>query len=151
VFGAATTPWRSGAGGARVAAAAAAAAVLLVALWFFGPPPAAASAPSSCPGRGQAVCVDRADGGRTVHLRVGQRVQVVLSGATLQWSGPRLVGPHLLRLRGRATDGAGTLRASYVAVGAGRTTLEASGAPKCSPGKACPQFILLWQVRVVVR
>jgi hypothetical protein len=95
--------------------------------------------------------VDRADGGHTVHVRVGEGVEVVLAGTTLRWSGPRQVGPHLLRPHGRATDRAGNLRASYVAVGAGRTMLEASGAPKCSRGKPCPQFILLWQVRVVVR
>jgi hypothetical protein len=44
----------------------------------------------------------------------------------------------------------GTLTASYVATKAGRAELRASGAPTCAPGQACPQFILLWQVRIVI-
>jgi len=123
---------------------------VVLGLGFCGSPHAAANPPSACPGQTHAVCVDRADGGHTVHVRLGEDLRVVLAGTTLRWTGPRQVGPHLLRSHGHPTNHAGTLRASYVAVAVGRTTLEASGAPICTPGQACPQFILLWQVRVVV-
>jgi hypothetical protein len=96
------------------------------------------------------VCVDRADGGHSVHVRVGRTLTVVLNGSTLRWSGLEEVGPMLLRPRGAVHHGGGGLSASYSAVKAGRTTLRATGAPKCSPGRPCPQFMLLWQVRVVV-
>jgi hypothetical protein len=102
-----------------------------------------------CPPHGEAVCVDRADSGHTVHVRVGQTVRVALNGSTLKWSGLRQVGPKVLRFKS-AVSHAGGLTASYVAAKSGRTVLRASGAPKCSPGKACPQFIVVWQVRVVV-
>ena len=112
---------------------------------------ASASGPSACPPGGRTVCLDRADGGHMVHVRVKQEVQVVLAGPALRWSGLQQVAPHLLRLRGRVTtDGTGSLKASYSAVRAGHTTLQATGAPRCPPGKACPQFILLWRVQVVV-
>jgi hypothetical protein len=128
-----------------------AAFLAMVTLGSVGTPRAAASGPSACPPGGRAVCVDRADGGHTVHVGVKQEVQLVLAGATLRWSGLRQLAPHVLRLRGRiTTDGTGSLKASYSAVRAGRTTLQATGAPRCSPGKACPQFMLLWRVQVVV-
>jgi hypothetical protein len=112
---------------------------------------ATAGAAIGCPAHVRGVCVDRADGGRAVPVRIGQTVRVALSGSTLRWGGLRQVGPALLHRNGGVRQRAGGLTASYTAVKAGRTTLRASGAPKCSPGKACPQFILVWQVHLVVR
>jgi hypothetical protein len=117
-------------------------------------PAAPASTPGAtigCPPHDRGICVDRADGGRTVPVRVGQAVTVALSGATLRWSGLRQVGPALLHRNGAVRRRAGGLAASYTAVQAGRTTLRASGAPKCAPTKACPQFIVVWQVHLIVR
>jgi hypothetical protein len=95
-------------------------------------------------------CVDRADGGRTVHVRVGHILKVVLGGTALRWSGLHQVGPDLLRRSGRILYRDGGIMGSYTARKAGHTTLTAGGAPTCAPGQACPQFVLLWQVRVVV-
>ncbi len=81
---------------------------------------------------------------------VGQTVTVELGGSNLRWSGLRQVGPDLLRQRGTTVAHGGTLTASYVAKGVGRTGLRASGSPQCARGKACPQFIVLWQVQVVI-
>jgi len=105
--------------------------------------------PACHPGR-HVVCIGRAEGGHRVHVVVGQTVTVVLGGSGLRWSGLRQVGPDLLRQRGTTVARGGTLRASYVAKGAGLTGLRASGAPQCARGQACPQFIVLWQVRVVI-
>jgi hypothetical protein len=96
------------------------------------------------------VCLGRTDGGHSVHVVQGQTVTVGLAGSGLRWSGLHQVGPHLLRQRGLTVVRGGTLMASYVATKAGRTALRASGAPNCPPGQACPQFILLWQVRVII-
>ena len=96
------------------------------------------------------VCLGRSDGGHTVHVVVGQTVMVGLAGSGLRWSDLRQVGRHLLRQHGATAERGGTLTASYVATAAGRTELRASGAPNCAPGEACPQFILLWQVRIVI-
>ena len=80
----------------------------------------------------------------------GESVVVGLGGSGLRWSDLHQVGPHLLRQRGSSVVRQGALTASYVATTAGRTSLQASGAPKCTTGEACPQFIVLWQVRVMV-
>jgi len=96
------------------------------------------------------VCIGRADGGHSVHVVQGQTVTVGLAGSGLRWSDLHQVGPHLLHPHGATVVRSGTLTASFVATTAGRTGLRASGAPTCAPGEACPQFILLWQVRIVI-
>jgi hypothetical protein len=141
------------AGHARISVKALLVAVVLVAAVCIGAGWAgtpAASATGSCPTHGRVVCVDRSDGGHSVQVRVGQIVKVELEGTTLRWSGLRQVGPRLLRAEGPVDQRAEGISASYAAVKAGRTTLRASAAPKCSRGRACPQFILLWQVRMVI-
>ena len=116
-------------------------------------PDATAAAPPAvggCPTHVEVTCVDRADGGRTVHVRVGHILKVVLGGTTLRWSGLHQVGPALLRRTGGIVYRGGGIMASYTARKAGHTSLRAGAAPRCTPGRACPQFELLWQVRVVV-
>jgi hypothetical protein len=136
----------------RSRAVIAATTLLLAALFVAGGSGAgAASGPSGgCPAHGYVACVDRADGGHRVHLRVGQTLAVALGGATLRWSGLHQTGSDLLRAKGPVVHHDGGIAVSYGAVKSGHMVLQASGAPICSPGKACPQFILLWQVRVVV-
>jgi hypothetical protein len=114
--------------------------------------PAAAAEPAvpGCHPGPHVVCLGRTDGGHRVHVVVGQTVTVGLSGSSLRWSDLRQVGPHLLHQHGATIERGGTLTASYVATKAGQTALRASGAPNCPPGQACPQFILLWQVRIIV-
>jgi hypothetical protein len=115
-----------------------------------GIPSGAESAVPGCHAGRHVVCIGRGDGGHSVHVKEGQTVTVGLGGSGLRWSGLRQVGPHLLHQRGATVVRSGALTASYVATGVGRTGLRASGAPTCARGKACPQFIVLWQVRVVV-
>ena len=140
---------------ARLAATVVLAILLAATSIRVGSPHANASSVSAvavggCPTHAQVACVDRGDGGRTVHVRGGHILRVVLGGATLRWSGLHQVGPALLRRSGRIVSRDGGIMASYRAVKAGHTTLRAGGAPLCAPGRACPQFVLLWQVRVVV-
>jgi hypothetical protein len=108
-----------------------------------------ASVPVCHPGR-HLVCITRADGGHSVHVVVGETVTVELGGSSLRWSDLRQVGPNLLRQRKPMAVRGGSLTASYVAKGVGRTGLRASGAPQCVHGNVCPLFIVLWQVKIVI-
>jgi hypothetical protein len=129
----------------------AAAALLVGALAFVGHGGgAAAAAASGCRPSGHVVCLARADGGHRVRVRLGQEVEVRLGGSELRWSSVREVGPRLLRASGTVGRRDGTVTADYTAVAKGRTELRATGSPRCESGRACPQFIVLWQVRVVV-
>jgi hypothetical protein len=113
---------------------------------------ASASGPAGpgCRPTAPMVCLGRADGGHRVRVRLGQVVTVSLRGGGLQWSGLREVGPRLLRARGSADRRAGAVLTTYAVVAKGRTELRAHGAPHCAAGRACPQFILLWQVQITV-
>jgi hypothetical protein len=114
--------------------------------------PATAAAPvPACRTTRHVICVGRADGGHNVAVTVGQTLKVDLGGAGFRWSGLQQVGPHLLRREGNVVARQGGITASYTAKTVGRTQLRASEAPACTTGQACPQFILLWQVRVVVK
>jgi hypothetical protein len=126
-------------------------AALLGSLWGIvgSPGDVAAAAPGCQPGR-HVVCVGRGDGGHVVHVALGQAVMVELGGSGLRWSGLRQLNPRLLQQHGTTKVRRGALSATYVAKVAGRTGLRASGAPTCARGTACPQFIVLWQVRIVV-
>jgi hypothetical protein len=128
----------------------AAASLLALALAFVGHGGAAAATASGCRSTGHVVCVTRADGGHQVRVRLGQEVEVRLGGSELRWSGLRQVGPRLLRAAADVGHRGGTVTANYAAVAKGRTELRATAAPRCESGQACPQFIVLWQVRVVV-
>ena len=75
---------------------------------------------------------------------------VVLSDSGLVWGAIQEIGPQLLQQKGRPTRGAEEFSESYTAVRVGRTTLQTTAAPKCSPAQACTQFLLLWRVQVVV-
>jgi hypothetical protein len=130
--------------------------LVLVAFLLGGPlgaPDLAGGAEPAVPGchpGPHVVCIGRADGGHSVHVVQGQTVTVGLTASGLRWSDLHQVGPHLLHQHGATVLRGGTHTASYVATTAGRTALRASGAPTCAPGQACPQFILLWQVRVII-
>jgi hypothetical protein len=134
-------------------------ALAVIGVWGVAVAPSASGAASAsevaaaiaCPPHVHGVCVDRADGGQTVSVRVGQSVRVTLGGSMLQWSALQQLGPLLLQRHGAVRHRAGGLAATYTAVKPGRTALRASGAPRCAPGQACPQFILVWQVHLVIR
>jgi hypothetical protein len=119
-------------------------------LGTFGVPAGAGPAVPGCRSTRHVVCIGRNDGGHRVDVERGQTVKVGLGGSGLRWSGLHQIGPHLLRQRGVTVSRRGELTASYVATTVGRTGLRASGAPNCAPGQACPQFILLWQVRITI-
>jgi hypothetical protein len=126
------------------------AVLMIVGLMSVGTVPSSAAVASGCPAHGRVACVDRSDGGHVLHLGVGRALRVVLAGPSLRWSGLRQSAPEVLRPSGPMVHHNGGITASYVAVKAGHGMLRAGGAPRCERGRACPQFVLLWQVRVVV-
>jgi hypothetical protein len=105
---------------------------------------------STCHGSAGVVCVSQSDSDRSVNVRLGETVEVTLSATALVWSDLRQVGPHLLRVTHNLTRSVRQVREMYEAVALGHTTLQATGAPRCTTGQACPQFLLLWRVPIVV-
>ena len=67
----------------------------------------------------------------------------------LHWRGLR-TSSSVVKISNVVSGSTGGLTATVVAAEPGATTLTASGAPICVPGEACPQFVLLWTLRVVV-
>jgi hypothetical protein len=112
---------------------------------------AKALAARACVPSAHTICLTPTSSGKTVTLTIGATVDVALRAASSLWSGLSQVGPRLLRPLGSTRAGAGAIEASYRAIEAGHTALRAFERPVCPPMRACPQFILLWQVNIRVR
>ena len=108
------------------------------------------AADSTCHSSSGVVCIGQSDSTRTVHVRLGETVEVTLSDTSLVWSDIRQVGPHLLRVTHNVTRSVLQLRETFEPIATGHTTLQATGAAHCTAGQACPQFLLLWRVQIVV-
>jgi hypothetical protein len=110
------------------------------------------SAPASttCRTGGHSVCLTRSSGGRTVGVGVGWTVAVELRTPAGVWSAPTQVGAHLLRQLGGVRHDGGGVAVFYRAQAPGRTALRAFERPVCPPMRACPQYILAWQVQLHV-
>jgi hypothetical protein len=105
----------------------------------------------ACTPAARTVCIAPSADGQTVTLTVGWTVDVDLRASNSVWSGLSEVGADLLHRIGALRHDAGAVSASYRAVEPGRTALRAFERPRCTPTRACPQFILLWQVNIRVR
>ncbi|MGH2459282.1 MAG: hypothetical protein ACRDIY_10505 [Chloroflexota bacterium] len=97
---------------------------------------------------GGTVRVTQADNGQTITLRVGQTFLLAL-GSNLDWNitvaDPTVVSRVVNVAVVRGAQGI------YRANQAGQTTLTATGRPICAPNQACPMFIQLVKVNLVVR
>jgi hypothetical protein len=141
----------------RSAVAAAAVMALVVAVLAVVSSPGTrpghlARPPSHQPVSGHTIVLDNRSEGSSITAATGSRVVVELTGkGALRWS-PVVASPGagvlVRRLGLQSTDGSST--ATFVAARAGRATLTSTGAPICTPGMACPQFLELWRVSVVV-
>ena len=92
--------------------------------------------------------ITQADNNTTVTLAKGQRFGIAM-GDTLEWS----LNFDPTGIVTRVTN-ISTLRGEqgvYTATAAGSTTLQATGAPICNPGEACPQFRQAVTVKIVVK
>jgi hypothetical protein len=112
--------------------------------------PSAFAADSTCHASGEVVCIGQSDSNRSVNVRLGETVEVTLSETSLMWSDLRQVGPSLFRVTHKVTRSVRQLKETYQAIAVGHTVLQATGAPRCKVSQACPQFLLLWRVPIVV-
>jgi hypothetical protein len=106
---------------------------------------------ASCHPSSSLVCVGQSDSAHSVDVRLGERLQVTFNTVSLTWSNLRQVGPPLLRVTKRPTTSAHQFTETFTPVSVGHTALQATASPRCSPNQACPEFILLWQVQIIVR
>ena len=81
-------------------------------------------------------------------MSVGDSFQLSLRTG-LRWSDPHASSP-VVTVANVERGANGGLTATVTAIAAGTATLSASGSPICTPGTACPQFILLWTLNLVV-
>jgi hypothetical protein len=109
-----------------------------------------APASSTCRPGPHSVCLTRSAGGHTIELGVGWTVGLELQTPSGVWSVPAQAGAQLLRQLGAVRRNGGGVAVSYRALAPGRTTLRAFERPVCPPMRACPQYILVWQVELRV-
>lgn len=111
--------------------------------------PSAAPGPPAPDGT---VTVTESDSGRTVHLRVGQRLRVVLGGKSQQWRRPASSSPLLRRIA--ASGGYPTGRRAEALFAASRpgaasvTSMTDYPCLHAQPPCAVPQRV--WSVHVLI-
>ncbi len=108
-----------------------------------------APAPDSCAPGTRTLCVMADDDGRTITVRVGQSLTLELKARGRSFGEPTESGAKVLERIGASRSGSAA-EAYYRAVGPGRVQLRALERPLCGRGRACPQFIELWQIQVRV-
>ncbi len=91
---------------------------------------------------------------RAVTLRVGQKLEAVLHARTgmTNWNGVRSSNTAVLApiVNPAATAVRGVTLAAFQAVTAGNARITATAGALCSPGQACPQFMMLLAIDVTV-
>ncbi|HET7419819.1 MAG TPA: hypothetical protein VFL27_05520 [Candidatus Dormibacteraeota bacterium] len=89
-----------------------------------------------------------------VAMHVGQKLEVVLHAAQgmNNWSHPTSSDESVLKpiVDPAATAAVGVTLAAFQAMKAGEVDVTSNATPRCSPGQACPMYIALYQLKVVV-
>ena len=89
-----------------------------------------------------------------VTLRTGQTLAVVLHARAgmADWSGVRSSDQSVLVpiVNPAASAARGVTLAGFKAIGPGTARLDATAAPNCSPGVACPAYVMLLTIQVTV-
>jgi hypothetical protein len=114
----------------------------------YVPPPT----PAASPGLGFDAQVTELDTAITIHA--GQKLEVVLharSGMT-NWSNVRSSDTSVLSqiVNPAATAVRGVTLAAFQALAPGQTDITATSGALCSPGEACPMYVMLYSVTVTV-
>ncbi|HVA43738.1 MAG TPA: hypothetical protein VNF50_09655 [Acidimicrobiales bacterium] len=96
--------------------------------------------------------VTQTDRGQTVSLRVGQTLEVRLSGGGSQrWSEPRSAAATMLEETATSANSTtGDASGTFVARTPGSTRVSSDARPICPAGQACPDFVRLWTITVDV-
>jgi hypothetical protein len=133
--------------------------VLMLAALFFsacgGMPGVVAvppSSPTSSPGAGFDVTVT--ENTHAVTIRVGQTLAVVLHArpGMASWSAVRSSDESVLApiVNPAASAARGVTLAAFKAIAPGTARIDATAAPDCSPGQACPAYLMLLTIEVTV-
>jgi hypothetical protein len=110
------------------------------------------SSPSTSPGAGFDVTVTESS--RTVTLLVGQTLAVVLHArpGMTTWSGVRSSDQSVLAPIVNPAEAAarGVTLAAFKAIAPGQAHVDATAGPLCSPGEACPAYVMVLTIDVTV-
>jgi hypothetical protein len=117
-----------------------------------GAAPLPSVSPSNGPGFGFDVAVTEQT--RAVTLRVGQKLEVVLHArpGMTTWTGVQSSDTSVLKqiVNPAATAVRGVTLAAFQAVAPGKARVTASAGPLCSPGQACPAYLMVLSIDVTV-
>jgi len=110
------------------------------------------SSPSTDPGAGFDVMATEST--RSVTLRVDQTPAVVLHAkpGMTNWNGVRSTDQSVLApiVNPAASAARGVTLSAFKAVAAGKAHIDASAGPLCSPGVACPAYLMVLTIDVTV-
>ena len=90
---------------------------------------------------------------RAVSVRTGQKIELFLraKAGMSNWNNLTVDDPAVLRgIPTGITAAVGVTIAGFEAVKPGTAKITATAVPLCSPGQACPQFAMLFEVTVTV-
>ncbi len=110
------------------------------------------STPSTNPGAGFDVTVT--ENTHSVTLRAGQTLAVVLHArpGMTNWSGVRSSDQSVLApiVNPAASAAHGVTLAAFKAIAPGNAQIDATAGPDCSPGQACPAYVMVLTIDVTV-
>jgi hypothetical protein len=109
-----------------------------------------ASVGAACTTGARSVCVTPGGNGHRITVGVGWTVGLNLHSPNSSWSAPSEYGAHLLRQIGGVRRDGGAVVVAYRAIARGETDVRAFERPVCTAGHMCPQYILVWQVHILV-
>ena len=108
--------------------------------------------PSAGPGAGFDFTVT--ENTRSVTLRAGQTLAVVLAAkpGLTNWIGVRSSDPSVLApiVNPAASAARGVTLAVFKAVAPGKAQIDATAGPDCSPGQACPAYLIVLRIEIDV-
>lgn len=104
----------------------------------------------ACAPGARTLCIMASEEGRTIPVRVGETFTVELRAPGKSFGDPVQSGTKSLQLIAASRSDAAA-EAYYRALAPGRVLLRATERPICKRGRACPLFIELWRVTVLVR
>jgi hypothetical protein len=113
---------------------------------------APAPSPSTAPGLGFDLAVSEKS--TTATMKVGQKLEVVLRArqGMAPWSGVRSSETSVLApiVNPAATAARGITLAAFQALSPGESQITATAGADCSPGQACPMYVMLLKIDVTV-
>lgn len=117
-----------------------------------GSSPSPSPNPSTSPNPNFDVAISETDQAAT--MRVGQKLEVVLhaNNGMTNWSQPKSSDESILVpiVDPAATAARGVTLAAFQAKSTGQADITAYAGPLCSPGLACPMYVVAFSVRVSV-